>query len=116
MSKHFPHCTKTVWVTKDGRRIPVKDMDGQHIVNTYNMLIRWAQRQIDVEVGEAYAAMAHCRGDGALMACEQQAAWWDRTGAPGYCHVHVAAFPAIEKRYRRIVSGEEKIDHRVYAF
>ena len=29
-----------IWTTKDGRNIPIKDMDNNHLVNTLNMLLR----------------------------------------------------------------------------
>ena len=112
----FKHCTKDTWVTRDGRKIKVADMEGTHVVNTYNMLIRWAQAKIWDEVSAAYSAMSHCHGDGALMACEQAAMQWDYAGPQGYCREYVKAFAAIEKRYKRIQSGKEKLDHRVYAF
>ena len=29
-----------IWTTKDGKNIPIKDMDNNHLVNTLNMLLR----------------------------------------------------------------------------
>ena len=37
-----PQPTPTIWVTKDGTRIPVKDMTDSHLVNTIRLLQRRA--------------------------------------------------------------------------
>lgn len=29
-----------IWTTKDGKNIPIKDMDNNHLVNTLKMLLR----------------------------------------------------------------------------
>ena len=29
-----------IWTTKDGKNISIKDMDNNHLVNTFNMLLR----------------------------------------------------------------------------
>ena len=29
-----------IWTTKDGKNIPIKGMDGNHLVNTINILLR----------------------------------------------------------------------------
>lgn len=31
------------WTTRDGRNIPIKDMDDNHVVNTINMLVKKAE-------------------------------------------------------------------------
>lgn len=36
---------KIVWVTKDNKEIPVKDMELPHLINTYNMLLRNAAKE-----------------------------------------------------------------------
>lgn len=33
-----PKPTKTIWVTRDGQRIPVKDMTDSHLINTIRLL------------------------------------------------------------------------------
>lgn len=38
--------TKTTWVTKDGERIPVREMNDSHLVNTIQYLRRIAQIQL----------------------------------------------------------------------
>lgn len=40
-----------VWTTKDGKEIPIKEMDSQHLANIFNM-IRRQNEPTDYEVGD----------------------------------------------------------------
>jgi hypothetical protein len=65
--------TKTVWVTRDGERIPVRDMTDSHLLNT----IRWLERTHDARVLamlQPYSAyLSGDPPDGAAMCAEQEA-------------------------------------------
>lgn len=39
------HPTKTIWVTREGIRIRVRDMSDTHLVNTARMLLRAARHE-----------------------------------------------------------------------
>lgn len=42
------------WKTKDGREIPIKDMDNNHLTNTLKMLLKQAEREdfYDEHIGD----------------------------------------------------------------
>lgn len=59
-----------IWVTKDGRRIPVTDMETAHIENTLAMLKRkgWCSPE---EFTSAWCSLGMCRGEMATYYAEQ---------------------------------------------
>ena len=40
--------TRTIWVTKNGQRVPAKEMTDRHLVNTLRMCLRNAQRDLKI--------------------------------------------------------------------
>lgn len=46
--------TKTIWVTKEGERIPVKKMDDRHLLNTIRFLRRNALMLHAQQIKDAY--------------------------------------------------------------
>jgi hypothetical protein len=65
--------TSDVWITKDGRRIPVKEMSDEHIVNTIRMLRRKGGVTVDEFLGMC-VAVASVNGEMAQYAAEGEIA------------------------------------------
>ena len=64
-----------IWVTKEWVRIPVKDLKDGHLRNIIRLLAKAAER----EASETLAWYVSCplpRGDGAMMAFEQELSYW----------------------------------------
>jgi hypothetical protein len=67
---HVKRTDATHWVTKDGRRIAVRDMEDTHLVNTVRLLRRHAPAARLVELFLMVTGPARPSGDGATMAFE----------------------------------------------
>lgn len=59
-----------IWTTKDGRKLPVKDMETGHIQNALAMLKR--KGFVSVKTLNIYLRGPEPRGDGAQMAFETE--------------------------------------------
>lgn len=86
--------TATVWVPRDGQRIPVRDMGDQHLINTIRMLRRKAPfmmmnelRQMDRYIRDA--------PDGAAMGCESEADALINLSDDEYLSRTLPTFPAL---------------------
>lgn len=72
MSRRAP--TKTMWVTREGARIKVSDMDTSHLRNTVAMLRRKAEADRAAEIDAGYRCLPMLRGEMATYYCEQDIA------------------------------------------
>lgn len=65
--------TKTIWVTKDGRRMRVRQMDDRHLVNTVNYLLRMEFAAHLKGMQDLEDILATVRGEQALFDLEREA-------------------------------------------
>ncbi len=56
------------WTCKDGRKIRIKDMDDQHLLNTIRML----ERNADKNLNSVFCAMSFVQGEMAQYFLEQE--------------------------------------------
>ena len=68
-----------IWTTKDGSRIRVCDMNDSHLCNAARMVLRNAQRYIDVNLALCAHALRFLTGDMAQMAVESEEHYWLNT-------------------------------------
>lgn len=52
-----------VWITKEGKVIPIKELSDQHLINIVNMLIYNEQKRQEAEEEENYVIMSELEGD-----------------------------------------------------
>ena len=92
--------TKKVWVTRDGRRIKVKDMEDAHLVDTVRMLRRWAKFKVELQVLQ-FLRLPEPTGDMALMAYDRELdALLERT-PDDLLKQTVRTWPALLRELRR---------------
>jgi len=87
--------TKTVWVTKDGQRIPVRDMEDDHVVNTIRLLRRSAAGARLKELDDAFSCLTFLNGDMAQMAVEQEIAGMMCQDDENWLKDHVPTYRAL---------------------
>lgn len=63
--------TKTIWVTATGERIRVRDMEDRHLLNTINMLKRYAILNYFEAISAGYFCLGFMRGEMAILSVEQ---------------------------------------------
>lgn len=78
------------WRCKDGRQIPVKKLEGDHLLNILRMLNRHAKYELLLTVS-SYLNGPYPNGDGAQMAFEGELAdltdmeWWETVPKIYFC-------------------------------
>lgn len=77
-SKYGPNLE--YWVTKDGRRLLISEMEDSHLLNTIRML----NHKFDNYVFDYILSLPRPHGDGACMAFENEIVNLADAG-PGYC-------------------------------
>lgn len=96
----LPQLTKTIWVTKDGQHIPVKQMTDSHLVNTIRMLRRYAEpRKAAHEMAlDAYMVDAP---DGAADAANGELVQLENMDIDEYIEGEIITFPAMLAEAKR---------------
>lgn len=70
------HRFKTIWETKDGKRIKIKDMEDSHLVNTIKFLRRVAEHEIKSNQ-KAFLGFGYPQGEMAQDAYDQEERYWN---------------------------------------
>lgn len=61
---------RSIWTTKDGKKVPIKDMTDSHLINTIRMLRRVGWYYKEAELASAYAAASTLQGEMATYYAE----------------------------------------------
>lgn len=64
--------TEKTWTTKDGREIPIKDMDDQHLLNAARMIYRNADACLQDSIEEGEKILPTLSGEQAQYAVEDE--------------------------------------------
>lgn len=62
---------KTIWITKTGARVKIREMSDQHLANTINFLRRNAHAAQFAAIDSGYACLCSLNGEMAQYYCEQ---------------------------------------------
>ena len=66
------YISNKIWTTKEGRNIKIRDMSDQHLINTINMLRRFAKHVESEALSAAYSLEATLTGEMALDAIDSE--------------------------------------------
>lgn len=87
--------SKTVWVTRDGERIPVKKMTDNHLCNTIKLLLHAAPGHKLREERELSRAMDVVHGDAATLAVENEYYMLSEMSIEDYLDMRVPTWEAL---------------------
>jgi hypothetical protein len=88
-------CTKTIWVTKEGSRIRVRDLEDSHLLNIIRLLRRNAGRHM---LGLEISVLAYLKSDppdGAYSAAEDGYADLLESDVDQFLHETCPTWPAL---------------------
>lgn len=71
-----PACPSHVWRTRDGREIPIEEMEDGHVLNTIRFLHRNAEMIRFGYFVRVYWSSPQPNGDGAQMAVDEECQRW----------------------------------------
>lgn len=100
-----------VWTTRRGEKVRVGDMSESHIVYTFRMLIRLANKGIEDDMGGVASFSSRVSGEEASRSLDNELSRLAEMDAEDYAREHYPAFDAISQRYYEIMyNGGPKWD------
>lgn len=98
--------TKTIWVTKDGKRVKVRDMTDSHLVNTIRYLRRTTSEWKQEYELALYGGLAMLSGEMATYCATQSIEQFEAMSVDEYLEESCPTYPAMlreaEKRGLKI--------------
>lgn len=96
-----PVPTAEIWVTRDGRRVRVRDMAVSHVANTVHMLRRKARRILFARSLKCFLTAVRCSSsDAAAEALADEQMTLGETTSDELLLTCHPTFPALLRRYR----------------
>ncbi len=77
---------KTLWVTKDGVRVKIKNMTDSHLINTIKFLERWAAHTLDQARSSVSYMVDTCNGEMAEYCLEQEVEFLNEANPEDFLH------------------------------
>lgn len=68
---------KTIWTTKNGRKLPICELETDHLINIVKMLARQAEGIRQKESSALWSTHIDLQGEMALDHLYQELAYWD---------------------------------------
>lgn len=94
--------TKTIWQTRDGQRIRVKDMSDEHLINTIRMLHSNGAKMKRAHIAAAYSVASGLQGEMAQFYADRDIDRMEATTLEEFLSQSVPTYDAlmeeIEKR------------------
>lgn len=86
MSTTTNESTKTVWVTREGERIPVRKMADSHLINTIRYLRRIGAEEKAAGESAGYSMLGMLQGEMAIDSVERDLSYLESQTVDDYLH------------------------------